>query len=93
MVDKFINLLLNCDHEVQYYVAVSECLSTLKQVLQRDLAMHILIKWYGVRNAPGTQDISPAQEWQLFIGVLLGKAPATLMTWTLSSEKWLIIHL
>ena len=45
----------------------------MKQVLQRDLAMHILIKWYGVRNAPGTQDISPAQEWQLFIGVLLGK--------------------
>jgi anaphase-promoting complex subunit 1 len=50
---------------------VSECLSIMKQVLQRDLAMHILIKWYGVRNAPGTQDISPAQEWQLFIGVLL----------------------
>ncbi|XP_069677644.1 anaphase-promoting complex subunit 1 isoform X2 [Periplaneta americana] len=50
---------------------VSDCLSTLKQVLQRDLAMHVLIKWYGVRNAPGTQDISPAQEWQLFIGVLL----------------------
>jgi anaphase-promoting complex subunit 1 len=44
----------------------------MKQVLQRDLAMHVLIKWYGVRNAPGTQDISPAQEWQLFIGVLLG---------------------
>jgi anaphase-promoting complex subunit 1 len=59
-------------HEVECYVAVSECLSTLKQVLQRDLAMHVLIKWYGVRNAPGTQDISPAQEWQLFIGVLLG---------------------
>jgi anaphase-promoting complex subunit 1 len=35
--------------------------------------MHVLIKWYGMRNAPGTQDISPAQEWQLFIGVLLGK--------------------
>ncbi|KDR08910.1 hypothetical protein L798_00564, partial [Zootermopsis nevadensis] len=50
---------------------VSECLSTLKQVLQRDLAMHIIIKWYGIRNAPGTQDICPVQEWQLFTGVLL----------------------
>jgi anaphase-promoting complex subunit 1 len=66
-------ILLDAGHEVQCYVAVSECLSTMKQVLQRDLAMHVLIKWYGVRNAPGTQDISPAQEWQLFIGVLLGK--------------------
>jgi hypothetical protein len=66
-------IVLDGGHEVQRCVAVSECLSTMKQVLQRDLAMHVLIKWYGVRNAPGTQDISPAQEWQLFSGVLLGK--------------------
>jgi anaphase-promoting complex subunit 1 len=73
VVDRFVSLLVSGGHEVSCYVAVSECLRTLKQVLQRDLAMHILIKWYGVRNAPGTQDICPAQEWQLFTGVLLGK--------------------
>jgi anaphase-promoting complex subunit 1 len=72
MADGFMNLL-NGGYKVGCYIAVSECLNIMKQVLQRDLAMHILIKWYGVRNAPGTQDISPAQEWQLFIGVLLGK--------------------
>nr|CAD7574451.1 unnamed protein product [Timema californicum] len=50
---------------------VSQCLTTLKQVLQRDLAMQVVTKWYGVRNAPGTQDISPNQEWQLFSATLL----------------------
>nr|CAD7457684.1 unnamed protein product [Timema tahoe] len=51
--------------------SVSQCLNTLKQVLQRDLAMQVVTKWYGVRNAPGTQDISPNQEWQLFSATLL----------------------
>jgi anaphase-promoting complex subunit 1 len=72
MADGFMNFL-NGGYKIGCYIAVSECLSIMKQVLQRDLGMHILIKWYGMRNAPGTQDISPAQEWQLFIGVLLGK--------------------
>lgn len=29
-----------------------------------------MIKWYGARNAPGPQDFSPAQEWDLFLTVL-----------------------
>ncbi|XP_071453561.1 anaphase-promoting complex subunit 1 [Hetaerina americana] len=51
---------------------VTDCLNTLKQVLQRDIAMQVIIKWYGMRNAPGSKDISPRVEWELFIGVLLG---------------------
>lgn len=29
-----------------------------------------MVKWYGARNAPGPQDFSPAQEWDLFLVVL-----------------------
>lgn len=32
--------------------------------------MQLLVKWYGARNAPGPQDFSPAQEWELFLIVL-----------------------
>lgn len=32
--------------------------------------MQLLIKWYGARNAPGPQDFSPAQEWDLFLTIL-----------------------
>lgn len=32
--------------------------------------MQLLVKWYGARNAPGPQDFSPAQEWNLFLIVL-----------------------
>ncbi|XP_029167221.1 anaphase-promoting complex subunit 1 isoform X2 [Nylanderia fulva] len=49
---------------------VTKCLHTLRSVLQRDLAMQLLVKWYGARNAPGPQDFSPAQEWDLFLVVL-----------------------
>ncbi|XP_077273571.1 anaphase promoting complex subunit 1 isoform X1 [Temnothorax americanus] len=49
---------------------VTKCLHTLRSVLQKDLAMQLLIKWYGARNAPGPQDFSPAQEWDLFLIVL-----------------------
>ncbi|XP_070511648.1 anaphase-promoting complex subunit 1 isoform X2 [Cardiocondyla obscurior] len=49
---------------------VTQCLHTLRSVLQKDLAMQLLIKWYGARNAPGPQDFSPAQEWDLFLIVL-----------------------
>ena len=39
-------------------------------VLQRDLAMQLLVKQYGARNSPGPQDFSLAQEWHLFLVVL-----------------------
>ncbi|XP_046750016.1 anaphase-promoting complex subunit 1 [Diprion similis] len=50
---------------------VTICLSTLRGVLQRDLAMQLLVKWYGARNAPGPQDFGPTQEWNLFVVVIL----------------------
>ncbi|XP_053998022.1 anaphase-promoting complex subunit 1 [Hylaeus anthracinus] len=49
---------------------VTKCLQTLKSVLQKDLAMQLLVKWYGARNAPGPQDFSPDKEWYLFLVVL-----------------------
>ncbi|XP_012141180.1 anaphase promoting complex subunit 1 isoform X2 [Megachile rotundata] len=49
---------------------VTKCLQTLRSVLQKDLAMQLLVKWYGARNAPGPQDFSPEQEWCLFLIVL-----------------------
>ena len=39
-------------------------------VLQRDLAMQLLVKQYAARNSPGPQDFSLAQEWHLFLVVL-----------------------
>lgn len=48
-------------------------MATLKQVLPRDVAVQLVVKWYVARNAPGTQDIAPSQEWRLFLGVLLGE--------------------
>ncbi|XP_049852727.1 anaphase-promoting complex subunit 1 isoform X1 [Schistocerca gregaria] len=50
---------------------VMNCLKVLKNVLQKDVAMQLLVRWYASRNAPGSQDIAPQQEWQLFLGVLL----------------------
>ncbi|XP_013161893.1 PREDICTED: anaphase-promoting complex subunit 1-like [Papilio xuthus] len=43
----------------------------LRALLPRDIAMQVLIKWYGVRNAPGTQDLTPEQEWSMFSKLLL----------------------
>lgn len=33
--------------------------------------MELMIKWYTVRNAPGTQNISGEEEWNLFLQMLL----------------------
>lgn len=49
---------------------MSKCLHVLKSVLQCDLAMQLLVKWYGARNAPGPQNFSPTQEWHLFLVTL-----------------------
>lgn len=34
-------------------------------------SLQVIIKWYGVRNAPGTQDLTPEQEWSMFSNLLL----------------------
>lgn len=51
---------------------VSKCLIALRQVLKKDLAIQLIAKWFGVRNAPGSQDLNSQQEWQSFKNVLLG---------------------
>ncbi|XP_075232578.1 anaphase-promoting complex subunit 1-like isoform X1 [Lycorma delicatula] len=51
---------------------VSKCLKILKNILPREAALQTIGKWCGARNAPGTQDFSPAQKWQLFVSILLG---------------------
>ncbi|VVD00273.1 unnamed protein product [Leptidea sinapis] len=43
----------------------------LAATLPHDLAAQVIIKWYGVRNAPGTQDFTPEDEWELFSNLLL----------------------
>ncbi|KAL1461424.1 hypothetical protein WDU94_013324 [Cyamophila willieti] len=50
---------------------VTKCLNTLKIILLKDVALNVLISWYTARNAPGPHDISPEQEWNLFVQVLL----------------------
>lgn len=49
---------------------VERCLTALKATLQKDIVMQIIVKWYGTRNAPGTQDLCPEQEWLMFAYLL-----------------------
>uniref|UniRef100_A0A0A9VWC5 Anaphase-promoting complex subunit 1 n=2 Tax=Lygus hesperus TaxID=30085 RepID=A0A0A9VWC5_LYGHE len=49
---------------------VTGCIKVLKRVLQKDVVLLTLSKWYSVRNAPGTQNISPKLEWQLFMSAI-----------------------
>ncbi|XP_054263292.1 anaphase-promoting complex subunit 1 [Macrosteles quadrilineatus] len=58
--------------EVSSSPLVTKCLTTLKAVLPREDAVQLVVQWYTARNAPGTQDISPQLEWQLFSKVLMG---------------------
>lgn len=53
-------------------ILVARCLTTLKQVLPKELALLVAVTLYGTRNAPGSQDIAPAHEWLLFSRVLFG---------------------
>lgn len=50
---------------------VTRCYTALRAILPKDVAMQVIIKWYGVRNAPGTQDLTPEQEWSMFSNLLL----------------------
>ena len=52
------------------FFTVTKCLKALRSVLQRDLAMQLLVKQYGARNSRGPPDFSPSQEWHLFLVVL-----------------------
>lgn len=52
---------------------VKSCLNVLRQVLPNDLSLHLLIKWYCTRNAPGSHNIEAGEEWTMFSDVLFGK--------------------
>lgn len=52
-------------------ILVTICLNTLKIVLKKSIVMELMTKWYTVRNAPGTQNISGEEEWNLFLQMLL----------------------
>lgn len=45
---------------------ITNCLLSIREVLPKSLGMTVIIKWYGTRNAPGTQDFSLHQEWEMF---------------------------
>ncbi|KAG6462478.1 hypothetical protein O3G_MSEX013280 [Manduca sexta] len=49
---------------------VTRCHTALTAILPKDVTMQVIIKWYGVRNAPGTQDLTPEQEWSMFTNLL-----------------------
>ncbi|CAH2241616.1 jg3948 [Pararge aegeria aegeria] len=50
---------------------VTRCCAAFSTALPKDITMQVIIKWYGVRNAPGTQDITPGQEWAMFSDLIL----------------------
>ncbi|GAB0094323.1 Anaphase-promoting complex subunit 1 [Sergentomyia squamirostris] len=52
-------------------ILVARCLLTLRQVLQSDLAIQVMVKWYGMKNAPGTTNMTPNKEWKMFKNMLL----------------------
>ncbi|KAL7307917.1 hypothetical protein TKK_0000010 [Trichogramma kaykai] len=72
---------------------VSMCLKTLRNILPRDLATQLLVKWYVARNAPGPQDLTVNQEWKLFLiifftlfGYDINKLPITTSDGDLTTE-------
>lgn len=50
---------------------VTKCLYALRAVLNTNLSLQLLVKWYGARNAPGSHDLSASQEWAMLRSVLL----------------------
>lgn len=51
---------------------VQTCLGALRSVLPKDLAMHLLAKWYMSRNAPGPIDLTASAELHSFLVFVLG---------------------
>lgn len=43
------------------------CLQSLCSILPCDLSIQFFVKWYTARNAPGPQDLTVNQEWNLFL--------------------------
>ncbi|XP_055636412.1 anaphase-promoting complex subunit 1 isoform X2 [Toxorhynchites rutilus septentrionalis] len=45
---------------------VSRCLVALRETLEESLALDVMIRWYGTRNAPGSRDFNGDREWKIF---------------------------
>ncbi|KAJ6638177.1 Anaphase-promoting complex subunit 1 [Pseudolycoriella hygida] len=50
---------------------ITKCLIGLKQVLKKDVTIQLFAKWFVMRNAPGSKNLNPRQEWSIFRNVLL----------------------
>lgn len=59
---------------------VTKCLVVLRTVLNRDLAISIIAKWYSIRNTRGSQDISYETEWSTFQNYLLNAMGRTFIS-------------
>lgn len=60
---------------------IARTLMAIREVLPGHLAASLIVKWYGVRNAPGSLEFSPRKEWFMLKNVLLGllgRPPTTL---------------
>jgi len=69
------------------YFSVTKCLNTLQNIFKKTTVMEVMIKWYTVRNAPGTQNISGEEEWKLFLQMLLGLMGYNIETLHLSQDS------
>lgn len=45
---------------------MSRCLLALREALPKQVALELLIRWYGTRNAPGSRNFSVDREWDIF---------------------------
>ena len=50
---------------------VRHCLKALRVYLPREASLHFLCQWYSCRNALGSENLSPSQEWEQFVKCLL----------------------
>lgn len=72
---------------IYIYFSVTKCLNTLKSIFKKPIVMELMIKWYTVRNAPGTQNISGEEEWNLFLQMLLRLIGYNLETLPLTQDS------
>ncbi|KAF5273421.1 hypothetical protein FQA39_LY07438 [Lamprigera yunnana] len=49
---------------------IENCLNALRQVLSKDFAITLLTRWYATRNAPGPDNLTIEQEWEMFTSLL-----------------------
>ncbi|XP_062701630.1 anaphase-promoting complex subunit 1 [Aedes albopictus] len=65
--DKMFRISLPIMSECQL---VSRCLLALREALPKTLALELMIRWYGTKNAPGSKDFDGNREWEVFSGMI-----------------------